>query len=237
VGGGRRLVAGGLYGVSGRVGAIMTRLFKEVHMSWRWLLLVAVMPLLAGCESPFHPLRGGVGYTDMPVGADSIQVSFSGSEDMSMATARRFAYLRAAELAALRGKPYFQVLAENIYITWGMHYWPGTDYSYVEGFGPRHEVFIHHMWEPGYVEPYTRPDVVLQIQLFAAPGPQTIPAGYLLRQAEADKIKLSPGVAERIPALPQDTGPVTLPPAPAPTTNPALPATNPVPATLPAPPH
>ena len=194
---------------------------KEVPMSLRWLLLVLLAPFLTACASPYRPLHDGVGFTELPVGADTFQVCYSGNGDMSIAEARRYGYLRAAELAALRNQPYFQVLAEHLYVSWGLHYWPGTDYSYVEGYGPRRGVFVHHYYEPGYVEPYSIPDVVLQIQLFSSPGPATIPASYLLRQALADQIKLSPGVAERVPALPQVTTPVTLPPAPAPTTRPA----------------
>lgn len=45
---------------------------KEVNRSLRWLSLVLVAPFLTGCASPYHPLREGVGYTDMPVGQDTV---------------------------------------------------------------------------------------------------------------------------------------------------------------------
>jgi hypothetical protein len=205
--------------------------------SARWLVLVLLFPLLCACAHPYHTLSSGVGFSELPIGPDTFQISFAGDSATHIAEARRYAYLRAAELAALRNEPYFQVLSEQIYVTWGYQYWPGTNYAYAGGYYGRHRPYVYQYYEPGYVEPYSLPDVILQVQLLASPGPATIPAAYLLRQAVADKIQLSPGVAERLPTLPEVTTPVTLPPQPPPTTKPAVappPPTNPMPP--PAPP-
>jgi hypothetical protein len=45
---------------------------------------------------------------------------------------------------------------------------------------------------------------------------------YVLQQALADDIELSPGVEGRMGALPAVTGTVTVPPAPPPTTKPGM---------------
>jgi len=181
-----------------------------------------LLPMLAGCEMPYHPLKGGEGFTEVPVGPDSYQISFIGDADMSITEARRYALVRAAELAALHDRGYFQIQNERIYVSASSRYWPSSDTPYVEtrhGRDGREWAVIRHSYEPGYVETYAIPDVEMQVQLTASAAAPSIPAGYLLRQAQADRIKLSPGVAERLAGLP--SGAVALPPEPTPTTKPA----------------
>ena len=125
--------------------------------------------------------------------------------------------------AVLRGKPCFQIQGEQIYVSAGTRYWPPTDTPYVESFRDRNghtRAFIHHSYDPGYVEQYTVPDVEMQVRLTDETAAPSIPAAYLLRQAATDKIPLSPGVPERLSGLPA-AGNVTLPPEPAPATRPS----------------
>jgi len=192
-------------------------------MPRRIFFLLVFLPFLTACNT-YHPLKGGVGFTEVPIGPDTFQITYAGAMDKSIAEARRYAYLRAAELAALRGEPYFQVLSEHVYVSWGYYYWPGASYTFADGYGPRRGYgygYPYRYYDPGYVEPYSLPEVVMQIQLFPNPGPSTIPAAYLLNQAIRDKVKLSPGVAEKLSTMPEVTTPVTLPPPPAATTKPA----------------
>jgi hypothetical protein len=83
-------------------------------------------------------------------------------------------------------------------------------------------VVIHHVYDPGYTEWYMVPEAEMQVQLTHDGGAPSVPVLYVLQQALADGITLSPGVEERMGALPAVTGTVTLPPAPAPTTKPGL---------------
>lgn len=185
------------------------------HRLW---LLFFFLPLLTACNV-YHPLKGGIGYTELPVGSDGFQVTYSAPSDMSVAEARRFALIRCAELAALQDKPYFQIVNERVTIFNGLQYYPGMETAVapevVDRHGYVHTAYINRFYEPGYYEPYTVPEVWMQIKLDAQPGEKTIPAAYLLRQALADKVKLSRGVAEKVPELPEVTGPVTIPPPPA----------------------
>jgi hypothetical protein len=172
--------------------------------------------LLGGC-SVYHPLRGGVGYTDLPIGPNTYEVTYSGTSDMPVGQARWFCLLRSSELSVLRNDPYFQILDEHVYLDYGSYYYPGQYDPYYYGWGRHgHWGYVH---EPGYIQPYTLPEVTMKVELSPQPGPKTIPAAYLIRQAEARKIKLTPGVAERAAGMPSE--PATIPPPPPPAPKPA----------------
>ena len=178
---------------------------------------------MAACQDVYHPLKGGIGFLDLPTGPEAFQISYIGDSTMSVTEARRFALIRAAELATLQGKSYFQIQSENILLSTGTHVWPPSDVPYVETFRDRNgrtRAFIHHSYDPGYVESFTIPDVEMQVRLTTDSAAPSISAAYLLRQAMADKIKLSPGVAGRLSSLPPPPETVTLPSEPAPVPKP-----------------
>jgi hypothetical protein len=188
----------------------------------RLLFLILLVPFFAAC-SVYHPLKNGLGYIETPVGPDGYQISFVGDTGMSATEARRFALLRASELAALRNMPFFRITEEHIIINYGTHYWPGTYTPITETVRTRHgetAVVVTHVYDPGYMEYYSVPEAEVQVQLTADLAAPSIPVAYLLQQALDDKIKLSPGVAEHMAALPPVTGSVTIPPPPTPTTKP-----------------
>ena len=189
------------------------------------LTLLLLAPLLAACQDVYHPLKGGVGFMEIPTGTDTFQISYLGDSGSAVPEARRFAMLRASELAVLRDMPYFQITQEQIFLSYGSRYWPGSDTRYVETYPDRRghvRAYIYHAYDPGYTEFYMVPDVEMQVRLTTDAAAPSIPAAYLLRQAQADKIKLSAGVAERLPSLPDASGPVTLPPEPKATTKPGI---------------
>ncbi|HVX84061.1 MAG TPA: hypothetical protein VH253_04525 [Phycisphaerae bacterium] len=166
---------------------------------------------LAGC-SVYHPLRNGVGFTDTPVGPDSYQITYVGPEDMPIAESRDYALLRAAELAALRDDPYFQILNEQGYVSQGMQYWPGEDVTYFGGFAGRWHRYpvVYHAWAPGYFEPYTVPQYTLTVRVTPQPLANVVPANYLIQRAADEHIKLSPGVLEKSRGMPTAV-PATMP--------------------------
>jgi hypothetical protein len=191
----------------------------------RWLVMMLVLPLLGACGNVYHPLQGGLGFMEVPVGAEGYQISYVGDTNMSATEARRYALLRAAELATLRGEPCFRITEEHIYLSYGNRYWPGTDTRFVETFGDRRgrrRGGIHHVYDPGYTESYMVPEAEMQGQVTKDNAGPSITALYVLQQAQADGITLSPGVPERMATLPAVTGAVTVPAAPAPTTKPGL---------------
>ncbi|HVT79489.1 MAG TPA: hypothetical protein VHM90_02440 [Phycisphaerae bacterium] len=188
------------------------------------LPVLLLLPFLAAC-SAYHPLKQGVGYTDVPVGTDSVLVTFSGDSSMSVAETRKYALIRASELAALRGMPYFKITNEHVYITHSSTYWPPTESTYVTSVENRHGVnrpFIVRDYDPGYTQFYTLTEDQLQVKLSPQGGEGAIPAAYLLRQARAENIKLAPGVEEKLASLPGSSGPAAIPPAPTPTTKPLI---------------
>jgi hypothetical protein len=182
---------------------------------YRFLLACLILPLLAACN-PYHPLRGGIGFTEVPLGNETYQVTYVGNR--SLAECRQYCLTRAAELAVLRGNPYFQILDERVYMSYGTAYYPGYGGGYYGG--GRHGGYWVHSYSPGYAEVYPLPEVTMQIRLCQPNEPNAIPAAYILREALARKVELSPEVAERVAALPPVPAPVAIPPAPPPATQP-----------------
>ena len=174
----------------------------------RRILFFIPLLLLTGC-SVYHPLRGGVGYSDIPVGLDGYEVTFVGTSDTTVGQARWYCQLRAAELSVLRNDPYFQVLNESVYLKHGTYYFPNAVGP--NNFGPGTQAYPG--FEPGSVQPYVAPEVTMKVELSPVPGEKTIPAAYLIREAEHRKIELSPGVAERAAGMPVESV-RTLPPPP-----------------------
>ena len=194
-------------------------------MRGRWLLMMLVLPLLGACTNVYRPLQGGLGFMETPVGTEGYQISYVGDTNMSATEARRYTLLRAAELATLRGVPYFRITEEHIYMSYGQQYWPGMDTRFVETFGDRRgrtRVVIHHVYDPGYTEWYLVPESEMQVQLTKESAAPSVPALYVLQQAVADGVRLSPGVEERMGGLPAVAGAVMVPAAPVATTKPGL---------------
>ncbi|HUO07922.1 MAG TPA: hypothetical protein VM008_06460 [Phycisphaerae bacterium] len=175
----------------------------------RLLLLTSL--ILAGCNV-YHPLTGGVGYTDVPIGPNSYEVTFTGDADMPVGEARWYCLVRSAELAVLRNDPYFEILDQQVYLDYGSYYYPGNYGAVYYGRG-RH-AYWGYGYDPGYVQPYALPEVTIRVGISREPGPETIPAGYLISEAAKRKVPLTPGVSERAATMPSQ--PVPLPPPPPP---------------------
>jgi hypothetical protein len=190
-------------------------------MNWRLLCVLMLLPVVTAC-SAYHPLREGVGFTEIPLGQNAFQVTFTGESSMRVAEARQYCLTRAAELAVMRDMPFFQIMDERIFIGHGSSYMPPMYSPAYRGRG-RYGYWgrgYGGFYEPGYVQTYTIPEVTMVIHLTTPDAPNAIPAAYLLRQAKERDVKLSPGVEERLAGLPLVTGEVRLPAAPEPATKP-----------------
>lgn len=187
-------------------------------MWMRVFLMVLVAGMMGACAGqPYHPLKDGVGFAELPVGTDQYQVTFVGTAGMAPSEARQYALTRASELTVLRGGEAFVITGERITMMVQSQYWPGsTGWDAYGGGGRGRRTYYQPVYEPGHTEVYTVPEAFVQFQLAEARAANAVPAGYLLRQAVEKKWPLSAGVVERIGQLP--AGPVALPPAPAPTT-------------------
>ena len=183
------------------------------------LLMLGWAAFLGAC-SAYHPLKGGIGYTELPVG-EGYEVTYVGTSDMGVARARQYALIRASELTALAGKSFFEIEGEKIYLMQGLEYVPGeTRVRAYPGWGRRGRVVYLGTYEPGYVMSYTVPQVWMKVKPVEG-GEKAVPAGYILRDAVRDNVPLSPEVKDLVPTLPVGEGPVTVPAAPQTETRPA----------------
>jgi hypothetical protein len=67
--------------------------------------------LLAACaaSNPYHSLSGGEGYSEVAVAPSRWQISFHGNSDQDEVDAKKYALVRAAEIAKGGGFPYFRL--------------------------------------------------------------------------------------------------------------------------------
>jgi hypothetical protein len=67
--------------------------------------------LLAACaaSNPYHPLSGGEGFSEVAVAPDRWQIAFHGNSDQDDVAAKKYALVRAAEIAKGGGFPYFRL--------------------------------------------------------------------------------------------------------------------------------
>jgi len=188
----------------------------------RVLLLLVLLPMLASCNA-YHPLSGGVGYSEIPFGQDSFQVTYTAEGATPIAEARQYCLTRAAELALLHDQAAFEILDEHIYVGYGTSYSPGTYYpTYAgrRGYAGRY-YGGGGVYSPGYVDTYTLPEVTMNIRFVPPTAATAIPVAYILRESQSRGTKLSEGVSERLASLAPVSGVPTLPPPPTPTTRPA----------------
>ena len=69
------------------------------------------LALLAACaaSNPYHPLSGGEGFSEVAVAPNRWQISFHGNADQDELAAKKYALVRAAEIAKGGGFPYFRL--------------------------------------------------------------------------------------------------------------------------------
>src|SRR5882724_6675817 len=67
--------------------------------------------LLSACAAPnpYRPLDNGIGYTEANIANDRYEIMFHGTADQDELTAKKFAILRAAEVAKHANFPYFRI--------------------------------------------------------------------------------------------------------------------------------
>ncbi|GEM_PF-1929536 len=67
--------------------------------------------ILAACAAPnpYRPLESGLGYSEVNIAKDRYEIMFHGSTEQDQLTAKKYAILRAAEIAKRENFPYFRV--------------------------------------------------------------------------------------------------------------------------------
>ena len=73
------------------------------------LLPFAVLLAACAAPNPYHPLSDGEGYSEALVAPDRWQIAYHGTADQDEVAAKKYALVRAAELAKGGGFPYFRL--------------------------------------------------------------------------------------------------------------------------------
>lgn len=73
------------------------------------LLPLAVLFAACAAPNPYHPLSDGEGYSEALVAPDRWQIAYHGTADQDEVAAKKYALVRAAELAKGGGFPYFRL--------------------------------------------------------------------------------------------------------------------------------
>lgn len=75
----------------------------------RKLLLSALLLAACAAPNPYHPFEYGEGFSETAIGPDRWQIAFHGTTDQDELGAKRYALVRAAEIAKNGGFPYFRL--------------------------------------------------------------------------------------------------------------------------------
>jgi hypothetical protein len=79
------------------------------------LVLLAATLLLAACAvTPYQPYQGGVGFSEVNTARNRYEVVYHGTTGMNEADAKNYAIIRAAEVGARIGMPYFRIAATRL---------------------------------------------------------------------------------------------------------------------------
>lgn len=80
-------------------------------MTLRLSVVSASALLLAACASnPYHPYKGGVGYSEVHTAKNRYEIVYHGPSHMDEATAKGLAIRRAAEVGKANGMAYFRIV-------------------------------------------------------------------------------------------------------------------------------
>jgi hypothetical protein len=73
------------------------------------LLFIPVLLSACAAPNPYRPFENGMGYSEANIARDRYEIMFHGSTDQDELAAKKFAILRAAEIAKRENFPYFRI--------------------------------------------------------------------------------------------------------------------------------
>ena len=176
---------------------------------------VLLVGLLAGCSGPaYRPFKNGVGFSDAMIGQDLFEVTYNGSSSTGASDATYYATLRAAELAAYRGKPFLRIeRIEQSAVT--ETDWMPPEYR-TQRIRGRNIDTVYTTATPGYTNTYNVPISRLVVRLLDTGDGSALEARQILLDAQARGVDLSPATVsamQRLPATAHLPSPTPAPPA------------------------
>jgi len=148
----------------------------------RMILLLAAVLGLCACAPLYAPYRGDTGYSEAAVQTDTFDVSFVGNDDMNETQCRKFALMRAAELALLHGRAWFEVTSAGARTRVLAGEVPAT----VTQSGSRGR-YRYTSVTGGYTQYYDRPEAMVRIHLLAAAKEGALDANQIIHDARTQE--------------------------------------------------
>ena len=122
---------------------------------------------LTGCATGYQASGFGGGFSELPMSADTYQISYRGNAFTSGSATQEMALLRAAELAIDHGYTHFVVLGSNGSVDTSYYVQPGTTVATVNptGFGGYTATANTY---GGYVAPINKPRTEMVVRFVSA---------------------------------------------------------------------
>lgn len=135
-----------------------------------WLGIGCLLPIIAGCATPYEKLSGRFGYDDFRITNDVFEVSFSGNVKTPPSVVSRYVLRRAAEVCLANGFAFFAPLTETDQSLYGSfntssgsgqtHFYPGSNTAFSHGSAS------------GISAPFRMPAITMRIKCFGEPPPK-----------------------------------------------------------------
>jgi len=129
-----------------------------------------LLPIIAGCATPYGKLFGRFGYDDFRITNDVFEVSFSGNAATPPSVASRYVFRRAAEVCLESGFLHFTPLTQTDQSLYGSfntasgsgqsHYYPGSNMAFSHGSAS------------GISAPFRMPAISMRIKCFGVVPPK-----------------------------------------------------------------
>ena len=78
------------------------------------VMVVLLLSTLVLCTSYYREYTGDIGYTDLVMSRDRVEVTYVGPESFTVTQAKKYALVRSAEIAERRGYEFLKIL-ETLY--------------------------------------------------------------------------------------------------------------------------
>ncbi|MDB5103528.1 MAG: hypothetical protein JWP91_1217 [Fibrobacteres bacterium] len=82
---------------------------SRIRLSPAALSLAAAVLWSCAAPNPYRPFGNGIGYSEVAIAPGRFEIMFQGPQDQDELTAKKYAMVRAAEIAKRENFPYFRI--------------------------------------------------------------------------------------------------------------------------------